>query len=190
MIYLESHPNNLTKDFCNHCIRKFEKDNNKTPGKSASGLNIKIKDSTDLGISDDNCGWEEEDNIFYEGLKEPLNNYLRNFVYPEKIKQGVNAYDTGYQIQKTTPFQNGYVWHHDSSVTNNSQRLVTYIWYLNTIDEEGTTDFIDGTSIKPEQGKLILFPAFWTHIHKGNPPKKINKYICTGWVWCDYPDYS
>ena len=184
MIYVESHQNNLTKEFCNHCIRKFEKDNNKLPGRSASGINIKVKDSIDLCLSSDT--WVEEDNIFYEALKDPLMDYLNNHVYPEKIKQTPITFDTGYQIQKTTPLQNGYTWHHDGCADNNAHRIVTYIWYLNAIDEEGTTEFIDGTDIKPEQGKLILFPAFWTHIHKGNPPKKINKYICTGWVWCNY----
>ncbi len=185
MIYVESYQNNLTNDFCNHVIRKFENDNNKIPGRSYRGVDIKIKDSTDLSVTE-SYDWDEEDNIFYEALKNPLDNYLNEYVYPKKIQQTPITYDTGYQIQRTTPLQNGYVWHHDSCVENNAQRIVTYIWYLNTINEEGTTDFIDGTEIKPEQGKLILFPSFWTHIHKGNPPKKKNKYICTGWVWCDY----
>lgn len=187
MIHVESHQNNLTKEFCNHVIRKFEKDDNKCPGISAKGLDILVKDSVDLCISHNEVdGWEKEDNIFYEALKDPLMDYLNNYVYPKIIKQDPYTHDTGYQIQKTTPLQNGYTWHHDACVENNAQRIVTYIWYLNTIDEEGTTEFIDGTQIKPEQGKLILFPAFWTHIHKGNPPKKKNKYICTGWVWCKY----
>ena len=187
MIYVETHQNNLTKEFCNHVIKKFENDTNKVPGISAAGLDIKIKDSIDLSISQtDNYSWEEEDSIFYEALKDPLMKYLNNYVYPARIKLTPRTHDTGYQIQKTTPFQNGYMWHHDAAVEDNSLRIVTYIWYLNTVDEEGSTEFIDGTQIKPEQGKLILFPSFWTHIHKGNPPRKVNKYICTGWVWCRY----
>jgi len=184
MIYLESHQNNLTKEFCNHVIRKFEKDDDKRPGLSGQGINIKLKDSTDLMISSDR--WEDEDEFFYKALSHPLNNYLNNCVYPRFDPPHLDTYDTGYQIQKTTPLQIGYDWHHDGFADNKAQRIVTYLWYLNTVDEEGTTEFIDGTKIKPEQGKLILFPSFWTHIHKGNPPKKINKYICTGWVWVKY----
>ena len=188
MIYVESYQNNLTKDFCDHVIKKFEKDSGKVPGISGAGLNIKIKDSTDLGITRGRkkYNWDEEDNIFYEALKSPLRNYIDNYVCPKDLDNSIDIYDTGYQIQRTTPLQNGYVWHNDAHVIDNSSRIVTYIWYLNTIDKEGTTEFTDGTQIKPEQGKLILFPSLWTHVHKGNPPKKINKYICTGWVWCNY----
>jgi hypothetical protein len=37
--------------------------------------------------------------------------------------------------------------------------------------------------ITPETDKLALFPAFWTHKHRGNPPQEgQTKYIITGWI--------
>lgn len=36
--------------------------------------------------------------------------------------------------------------------------------------------------IRPQQGKLILFPPFWTHEHRGVTLRKGVKYIATTWV--------
>jgi len=36
--------------------------------------------------------------------------------------------------------------------------------------------------VKPKKGRLILFPAGFTHTHRGNPPLDGEKYIITGWV--------
>ena len=83
----------------------------------------------------------------------------------------------GFQIQRTKPDE-GYAWHNDSC----SQRLLTWIWYLNDV-EEGYTEFYDGFKVKPETGKLMIFPATWQYPHRGVPPKTGLKYICTGWVY-------
>ena len=36
--------------------------------------------------------------------------------------------------------------------------------------------------VKPEKGKLILFPPFWTHEHRGVKLQKGIKYIATTWI--------
>lgn len=69
--------------------------------------------------------------------------------------------------------------HEDS---NWNPRYFTFIWYLNDIHEDGYTEFIDGTKIQPETGKMIIFPSTWTYTHRGYPPKSEVKYICTGWI--------
>ena len=65
-------------------------------------------------------------------------------------------------------------------------RIITFLWYLNTVEEGGETEFFNGRiSIKPEKGKLLLFPSTWTYIHRGNMPISNDKYILTGWIYCD-----
>ena len=59
--------------------------------------------------------------------------------------------------------------HHDSMmgeyVLTRGVRCLTYIWYLNDIDEDGYTEFIDGTKVQPKTGRICIFPATWTFIH-------------------------
>ena len=42
--------------------------------------------------------------------------------------------------------------------------------------------------IEPEPGTIVIWPAQWTHQHKGNMVLEGNKYIVTGWIhnmWTD-----
>lgn len=150
------------------------------------------KKSTDLFITHME-GWSEIDSILKdkltEGLKE-YENYLKtSYEYnsiPFKTTLGSvfgDMIDRGYQIQRTKKNE-FYTWHHDS--VQEDRRIITFIWYLNTLDPEvdgGTTDFECGKSIAPKQGKLIFFPATWTYVHRGKPVISDNaKYICTGWI--------
>jgi len=36
--------------------------------------------------------------------------------------------------------------------------------------------------VKPKQGTLLIWPAAFTHTHRGNPPLSNVKYITTGWI--------
>ena len=54
--------------------------------------------------------------------------------------------------------------------------------YLNTIKEGGETEFLyQNKRIKAVQGTLLIFPAGYTHVHRGNPPIGQDKYILTSW---------
>lgn len=173
--------NALSNEFCEHCIDKFKHDENKIQGKTGSGLILDIKQSMDLNISsyDD---WKDEDDVFYNSLNAALYEYKN--IHKDKILfLDCNDYtDSGYQIQETIP-GGFYSWHHDYFVENELSRILTYIWYLNDIDEGGHTEFIDGFKVQPKTGTLLLFPSTWTYYHQGTPPVKNTKYICTGWIY-------
>ena len=53
----------LDKDFCEHVIEKFKKDDNRYQGKIGRGVDLDIKQSTDLLITG-SSDWEKEDNVF------------------------------------------------------------------------------------------------------------------------------
>lgn len=173
----------LSEEFCQHCIKKFKLDPNKTQGKTGGGVILDIKQSTDINISKFDI-WKEEDQTFFDSLTKALNEY-RDLHKRTLLWLNTDRYDDhGYQIQETVP-GGFYKWHHDFFSTEKQARFLTYLWYLNTIDEGGHTEFIDGTKIQPETGKLIIFPAAWPFYHQGTPPVKQTKYICTGWVYLD-----
>ena len=174
----------LPRSFCNNVIQKFELDDRKRQGQVGSGVRLEIKRSCDLSITGKE-DWKSYDEAFFKSLNNALKEYLK-FIPQEFIEfkaLGRFEDDTGYQIQKTQP-GDYYIWHHDQTTT----RLVTFIWYLNDVKDGGYTEFIDGTRIQPEAGKLIIFPATWDFLHRGVSPKTETKYICTGWVHAEMMD--
>ena len=61
-------------------------------------------------------------------------------------------------------------------------RHLTFLTYLNDIKEGGETEFIlHNLLVKPKKGLTVIFPAGWTHPHRGHPAPKEEKYITTGW---------
>jgi hypothetical protein len=62
-----------------------------------------------------------------------------------------------------------------------SRRFLSFLWYLNDVDDGGETVF-EGISIKPKVGKLIVFPPMWMFPHIGKPPISNNKYIISTYL--------
>jgi hypothetical protein len=87
------------------------------------------------------------------------------------------------KVQKTNPSGGYHQWHYEASGRAVSNRLLAYTVYLNDVEEGGETEFLyQQKRIKPIQGTVSLFPASFTHLHRGNPPLSGAKYIITGWV--------
>mgnify|MGYP003351836575 CR=1 FL=1 len=58
-----------------------------------------------------------------------------------------------------------------------------YLMYLNDVEEGGETEFLYYPKrIKPKKGTLIMWPAGFTHTHRGNPPISNEKYIVATWT--------
>ena len=87
------------------------------------------------------------------------------------------------KIQKTEPKEGYHVWHHESENIATRNRLMAFILYMNDVDEGGETEFLyQSLRIKPKRNRFILWPAYYTHLHRGNPPLSGTKYIATGWI--------
>ena len=158
----------LQKEFCEHVIEKFDRDERKSLGVVGQERVYvpDLKRSTDLMITflDE---WIEEDKVFFNSLGEGLENYgeqefLKGLPGEDSGKIGIldeQLIDTGYQIQRTDP-GGFYNWHQDWSQSRDmGSRVLTYIWYLNDVTQGGYTEFLDGTRIIPKQGNLLIFPA-------------------------------
>jgi hypothetical protein len=87
------------------------------------------------------------------------------------------------KIQKTQPGQGYHIWHAETTNRETGNRLLTWTVYLNDEFEAGETEFLyQHYRYKPQKGDCIIFPAAYTHTHRGNPPIGGDKYIITGWV--------
>jgi hypothetical protein len=62
-----------------------------------------------------------------------------------------------------------------------ARRFLSFMWYLNDVDEGGLTVF-DDLSVKPQTGKLIIFPPLWMFPHRGEPPVSNPKYILSTYL--------
>lgn len=91
------------------------------------------------------------------------------------------------KIQKTPPRGGYHQWHCEQCNLHTSSRVLGWMVYLNDVpDGEGETEFIwQKKRIKPEAGKYLIWPAQFTHTHRGNPVYTCNKYIATGWYTFD-----
>ncbi len=136
-----------------------------------------IKRSTDLVVSGKEH-WKEIDSFLFRSLALAMNELAKKFPY---FKTGFK--DVGYAIQRTEVGEY-YHWHIDGGSHDFSQRQLVAIWYLNDVKGPGgETEFsFQNVKIKPEQGKLLLFPPFWTHEHRGVELQQGLKYIATTWV--------
>ena len=95
------------------------------------------------------------------------------------------------KIQKTEPTEGYHIWHHESNYVYKDllERVLAYTVYLNDVDEGGETEFLyQSKRIPPRKGTVVIFPAGYTHYHRGNPPLKGNKYIATGWICTKLPE--
>ena len=87
------------------------------------------------------------------------------------------------KVQKTRPGEGYHIWHSEITSKENSERLLTWTIYLNDDFEAGETEFLyQHYRYKPSKGDVIIFPAGFTHTHRGNPPIGGDKYIITGWI--------
>jgi len=87
------------------------------------------------------------------------------------------------KLQKSLPGQGYHIWHCENDGTRNNNRLLAVMLYLNNVEEGGETEFLyQKVRIKPKKNRVVVWPAYFTHTHRGNQPLSGEKYILTGWV--------
>ena len=89
-------------------------------------------------------------------------------------------------LQRTVPLGGGFHnWHCEDTGYNVSSRTMAWMVFLNDVEDGGETEFIyQQKRFKAEKGTVLIWPAGYTHMHRGNPPLS-NKYIATGWYQGD-----
>ena len=88
------------------------------------------------------------------------------------------------KIQKTLPAEGYHVWHIEHSKGFDCEkRVLVYSIYLNTVEEGGETEFLyQSQRVKPVKGRIVIWPAGFPYVHRGNPPLNGEKYIITSWI--------
>ena len=87
------------------------------------------------------------------------------------------------KLQKTCPGEGYHNWHTEHDRIGSRNRLMAFMVYLNDVEEGGETEFLyQKCRFKPKRNTLLIWPANYTHVHRGNPPLSNDKFILTGWV--------
>ncbi len=179
--FIYERPDTLPADWCEEMIRRFEAHpEQQNPGRigQTQGLDTGIKRTMDLVVSN-RPEWRDVDQLFFRCMAAAMKEFREAFPFfagPFK--------DMGYQIQRYLPGEY-YHWHIDGGSHQFADRQLVALWYLNDVPEGagGRTQFLyQDVSVRPEQGKMILFPPFWTHEHRSEELREGVKYIATTWV--------
>ena len=170
----------LSSHACRDIVQRFESaDDEQYPGRigQMTKQDRMVKRSTDLVVSGKDH-WKDVDRLLFHSLAVALRQVRKQFPYFEGPFK-----DMGYAVQRTLPGEY-YHWHIDGGSHAFSQRQLVAIWYLNDVaGPGGETEFhFQKISVTPQEGKLILFPPFWTHEHRGVMLEAGVKYIATTWV--------
>lgn len=139
---------------------------------------------------------QKNDTLIYLENTHPLYNNTIDFLLKETLTPYIEKYFRAkdfkdyaikeIKIQKTLPSQGFHVWHFENNHSKGDVgiRLLAYTIYLNDVEEGGETEFLfQSKRIKSTKGTVCLFPAYFTHTHRGNPPLSGEKYIATGWIY-------
>lgn len=186
--FIHTIENALSNEACESLIDQFEKSKDLHGAGHAAGddglpsVDHAIKKSTDISL-DFNYqfipGWEAVGDL-NKALNEGINEYKEIYYTVDNI--GSWCCDRWWNIQRYLPGEGYYEWHCEAAGLESNKRIMAWMFYLNDIEEGGGTEFkYDMPPLTPKQGSLTIWPAFWTHYHRGIVAPKETKYIATGW---------
>ena len=198
MDFIITFKNSISEPLCEQIITMFESQHDKHEGLTLSGVNKDTKDTTDYCIPKNDDKWNKIESFLYKELFNKLKKYMNliennceidsmnNYGIKFNFFYNRNLFTDSFMIQKYSKNIGKYIYHNDftlHSEINNTYRVLTFLWYLNDVEEGGKTTFFKDYSITPEKGTLLIFPACWCYPHTGKIPISNDKYIITGWLY-------
>jgi hypothetical protein len=186
--FIGIYENAYSPEYCQSVVNYFEQ-------MAAAGFAVdRHVDEKRLRVDkDDSMIFCQEPSILPLGVSSALfkefNDVFWNECYQDyadkfSILRNAESHNSYYmKIQKTQIGGGYHIWHFESDDRKASNRILAWMLYLNDVEEGGETEFLYlHKRIKTKAGTLLLWPAGFTHTHRGNPPLSNSKYVITGWV--------
>jgi len=174
----------IEPSICDDIITYCEKNKLKQKqGLTTRGLNLETKNRKDISLTPQelNLQGNEIFNDYFKILFEFYKDYNKQWPFLASIVSKLEI--GGFNIGKYVPGQHFQKIHTERASLSSLHRLFAFMTYLNDVEDGGSTYFSHyDLEIKPQKGLTILWPAEWTHAHKGNVINKGSKYIITGWL--------
>jgi len=184
--FIGVYDNYITEQECNKAIQLYENQNkfNNTVNRiSVEQSSILQKQDQQFFVAANNV------EVWWEVLRPMVVNFDLAWNHYIKNTGAQDAYEvpfqyTGLKIQKTLPTEGYHVWHveHGKGFEYEARAFV-YSVYLNDVEEGGETEFLHFSKrVKPKKGRIVIWPAAFPYLHRGNPPLTGEKYILTSWM--------
>jgi len=179
--------------FCTHMINEFERI--RTKGhcgnrQDSEGAKKTLKQDEFFFLNMRNHVFSSyngasAESVFFSGLQNCFDHYVKEY----DVISGMNLKCTSVKMQRTDPGSGYHVWHCEQGNDSSANRCLTYIVYLNDLDDDaaGETELLyQRMRIKTRANTAVIFPAAFTHTHRGNVVHGDKpKYIITGWFYLE-----
>jgi len=132
--------------------------------------------------------WDIANNFYYHpwqhyttALKTCFEKYFKKFPNSRLMHGGLEL--ETYNLQHYRPSEGFYMWHKE----NNGEpavlhRHLVFMTYLTTTPNAGTEFQTQNLTVPCEKGVTLVWPAPWTHTHRGQISLTHEKTIVTGWL--------
>jgi hypothetical protein len=117
-------------------------------------------------------------------LRAALNHYVKRFPYTANYGDFTMPW-MKYHIVRP---EGGYHALHAEWSTDRPDISRILVWHLSLTSHEnqGELEFLyQHKRIAPHAGRLIIWPAYFTHVHRGNILREGEKHYITGWFYVD-----
>jgi hypothetical protein len=185
--FIGVYDNYILPEECDKVIKLFENQN-----KFKNTLNRINFENAPILIKQDQQYFAGNNNIdvWWEDLKPLVYNFDIAWNHYIKNTGADTAYDNSFfftdmKIQKTLPTEGYHVWHieHGNFQSHDAFRAFVFSIYLNDVKKGGETEFLhQSVRVQPKTGRIVIWPAGFPYLHRGNPPLAGEKYILTSWM--------
>ena len=177
----------MSDELCDYAINHFDyaKDMGLVYSRQhVEGIpSVAKKDETYFPVDEENEEMQISNSRIFSELKNVLTTATNMYVQEYSSLSNMEYKYNTFRLQKTGIGGGYHMWHHERGDQENSTRFLAAILYLNDVEEGGETEFLyQHKRVKPRKGTLVMWPAGFTHTHRGNPPISNEKYIITTWA--------
>ena len=125
--------------------------------------------------------------VIIRGVNAGLNKYLEERPLIKKCCPEQSLFvNPIFNLQRYAPGEGFKEWHCDWTISNEAtepvHRVLAWILYCNDVESGGTEFHWQEHHESAQRGKLVIFPAGISHIHRGRVNKTYVKTIATGWI--------
>ena len=184
--FIGVYDNYITKEECDKAIELYEDQNkfNNTINRISFEQSsiLKKQDQQFFAIPNNIDVWWESLKTMMLNFDLAWKHYIQNTGADDIY--GVPFHFTNLKIQKTLPTEGYHVWHveHNKGFDLEPRAFVFSI-YLNDVEDGGETEFLHFSKrVQPRKGRIVIWPAAFPYVHRGNPPLSGEKYILTSWM--------